>query len=172
MASSLAVICALFMAGCTSGAAGGDGDTRWPSAQQVAAATGDIVLTVADDGVSVEFDIQALEALGAEPIQVDDPFVNRTLDFDAVPLVVVLAAAGIGPNDALTWRALDDYEVYFSGADLLEDQAFLAIRQDDDLIEIADGGPVRVVFGSLDGPLGRDTNQWIWSLDRIEVNSR
>lgn len=172
VASSLAFVCALFMAGCTSVASGSDDGATWPHAQPVAVPSGDVVLTVADDGVLTEFDVQALEALGAQSIVVDDPFVNRSLSLDAVPLVVVLAAAGIGPDDALTWRALDNYEVYFTGAELLDDRAWLAIRQDNDLIDIADGGPVRVVFTNLDGPLGRDTNQWIWSLDRIEVNSR
>lgn len=133
-----------------------------------------VVLTVqgADQpnvGAEVQADISALESLGTSTITVHEPFLNKELEFTVVPLDDVLAAAGVAPDAELLWTALDDYQVHFTRCQLAAEGALLATRIEGAPIDIANGGPVRVVFVDPDGTLGRDTNQWIWSLYLIEV---
>ena len=86
-----------------------------------------------------------------------------------VPLAVFLTAAGIDTGDDLVWTALDDYEVTFTGEQAAREDAMLATRLDGKPISVADGGPTRLVFPDADGPLGRDSNQWIWSIKSVSV---
>lgn len=133
--------------------------------------TGDIVLTIRHraSGEEIDLDLAGIESLGAETITVDEPFVGRELEFTAVDVDSVLAAAGVAPDAPLTWTALDEYQVHFNRRAAAGDGALLATRLGGEPIEVADGGPIRVVFPDGEGELAQDTNQWIWSLYLVEV---
>ncbi|MEM9200330.1 MAG: molybdopterin-dependent oxidoreductase [Actinomycetota bacterium] len=141
----------------------------------IAAPTDDVVLTISGsverpnaDG-RVMADRAGLESVGPVTATVFEPFVSAEMEFTGVSLAAVLQAAGVADDATLVLRALDDYEVSFTMAELVEDSALLVTRQADEPIAVADGGPIRVVFTDPDSPLGRNLALWIWSLAEIEV---
>lgn len=138
------------------------------------APSGDVILTItgADQpnvGDDVQLDLGGIESLGLTTVTLHEPFLNVELEMTGVPVDDLLAAAGIDHDAPLTWTALDDYQVHFNRREVGAENALLATRIDGTPIEIADGGPIRVVFTDPEGMLGRDTNQWIWNLYQIEV---
>jgi DMSO/TMAO reductase YedYZ molybdopterin-dependent catalytic subunit len=98
-----------------------------------------------------------------------EPFVNRDFEMSGVPIAMLLAAAGVDMGADLLWTGLDDYQVTFTGAAAALENAMLATRVNGQPISIADGGPTRLVFPDADGRLGRDSNQWIWSIESVSV---
>ncbi len=151
-----------------------DVDSLAATIDPLPAPTDDVVLTIKGatrPNVSnhVEADIAGIESLGTETVQVDEPFVNERIEFTGVRVDDLFAAAGVDLDATLVWTALDDYQVNFTGGQAAAENAILATRIDGEPIDLIDGGPVRVVFTDPDGELGRDTNQWIWSLHLIEV---
>jgi hypothetical protein len=139
------------------------------------APVGDVVLTIRGDVTqpndvdSVRTDLAGLEGLGVVSATVHEPFLGEDVDVAGVPVATLLAAAGVAPDAPTTWTALDDYQVRFVAGDLAAEGALLATRVDGRAIAIEDGGPIRILFPDDDGPIGRDSNQWIWSIAHIEV---
>lgn len=137
--------------------------------------TGAVVLTIEgrvgqpNVGDHVEVDLDGIERLGTVDFTVFEPFVNRDLEMTGVPVAMLLTAAGVDAGADLVWTALDDYQVTFTGGAAARENAMLATRMDGEPISIADGGPIRIVFPDSDGPLGRDSNQWIWSIESVSV---
>lgn len=136
--------------------------------------SGDVVLTITgvdspnvDDEVRVDLD--GIESLGTTTLAVQEPFLNEELEVTGVAVDDLLAAAGVDPDAQLVWTALDDFQVHFSRREIGAENALLATRIDGMPIDVVDGGPIRIIFTDPEGKLGRDTNQWIWSLYQIEV---
>ena len=135
----------------------------------------DVVLTVVgavgqpNVGDEVHADVAGLESLGSVEVNIFEPFISDEVTFTAVPLETVLHAVDVEADTPLVWVALDDYQVDYTLADLAGEGAMLATRQNGEPIGIADGGPIRVIFTEPDGELGQNTNEWIWSLVRIEA---
>ena len=65
-------------------------------------------------------------------------------------------------------HALDDYHVTLPLAQLAASGAVLATRSGGRAIAIDEGGPVRLVFPG-GTRLGRNSDNWIWSVDWIRV---
>jgi len=120
-------------------------------------------------GDHIEVDLEGIERLGIVEFTVFEPFLNRDLEMSGVPLAMLLAAAGVDAEAELVWTALDDYQVTFSGVAAASENAMLATRVDGEPISVADGGPTRIVFSKSDGSLGRDSDQWIWSIESVSV---
>ncbi len=138
------------------------------------APTGEVVLTIVgadrpNVGDEVQLDIESIEALGATTVTLHEPFLDSDLEFTGVPVDMVLAAAGVGANEGLTWIALDEYQVFYTRSEAAHDHALVATRQNGKPIPVDEGGPIRVVFIEADGELGRDTNQWIWGVTHVDV---
>lgn len=172
LALLLAVIL-LIVVGCGSSSTDESGSLAM-SADPLPAPTGEVVLTIRgaaqpNVGDEVQLDLAGIESLGTTTVTLFEPFVNRELEVTGVRVDQLLAAAGVDPDDELTWSALDDYQVHFTRGEVRAEDAILATRLDGSLIDVVDGGPVRVMFTDPEGTLGRDTNQWIWSLYLIEV---
>ncbi|MEM9464719.1 MAG: molybdopterin-dependent oxidoreductase [Actinomycetota bacterium] len=137
--------------------------------------TAEVVLTISgavgqpNVGDEVQADLAGIESLGTVDVTIFEPFISEEIAFTGVPLETVLRAAGIGEDVPLIWTALDDYQVDFTLAELAEDGALLATRQAGEPLAIADGGPIRVIFTETDGDLAQNTNEWIWSLVRVDA---
>lgn len=116
-------------------------------------------------GRATEFDLAALRALPQLTLRVEEPFVRREMTLTGPRMRDVLDAAR-APGGRLLVHALDDYEVVFAAADLRGDEAILALRAEGAAIPVAQGGPIRIVFGDEE-PLGENLDNWIWSVDRI-----
>ncbi len=142
------------------------GVERTATVAALPAPSGDVVLTVQGDvaqpnvGDEVMADIAGIESLGTTTVTVFEPFTSQDVEFTGVHLDTVLAAIGVDQDTPLVWTALDDYQVTYTRGELAGEGALLAIE---------DGGPIRVVFTDESGPIGRDTNQWIWSLVHLEA---
>lgn len=156
---------------------GGSDAATWATdaGAPVPAASGEPVLTITGDvgrpntGADVALDLEGLEAIGTVQRGVFEPFLEVTLDVTGVPIERLFAAAGIDPDATVEMVALDDYVVTFRASELADERPLLATRVGGRPIAVSDGGPIRLVFPDADGPFGRDTNRWIWSIERMEV---
>lgn len=96
-----------------------------------------------NDGGATAMDLATLERLPQVRLTVHEPFRKRTMTFQGVRL-------------------------RFSMAELAGSDAVLATRADGRRIPVAEGGPLRVVFPA-GTELGRNTDNWIWSVDWIRT---
>lgn len=162
-----------------------------PEAQQPAAATtpakpatsaaappaapkGDVVLTVrgvdgGNAGATVtKLDFATIDKLGRAKVTLVEPFEKRKMTFTGIWMRDLLPVLGVPASASrISMRALDDYSVDLSVADLTK-HGFLATRQDDELIPLSKGGPVRVLFDGS-APVAENTDNWIWSVNRFSV---
>lgn len=171
---SILALAAVVVAGCSGAQEQTLPDSEPAELAYLPAPTGEVVLTIlgADKpnvGDEFRLDLDGIESLGTETVTIHEPFLNTEIEMTGVLVDDLLAAAGVDPDAELAWTALDDYQVHFTGRQVGAENGILATRIDGVPIEIADGGPIRVIFTDLDGTLARDTNQWIWSLHLIEV---
>ena len=139
---------------------------------QLAAAVGPAILTItpAAGAKPVIADFAALDAVATVDYDIYEPFEEKRVAFKGVELSDLLDAAGV-PASATSVRmvALDDYLIDLKMSDVRAGGVILATRADGELITIAKGGPVRIVF--RDGlELGKNTDRWIWSLTRIDLS--
>lgn len=134
---------------------------------------GPIVLTIAGGtgrnaaaGAS-EIDFAALEReLPQEELTVYEPFVKKDLTFTGVPMSDLLSAARVdATSGSLHLHALDDYTVELPLSEVVS-EGLLATRVDGKRIAVAEGGPIRLVFGA-DSELGSNPDNWIWSVDSM-----
>jgi hypothetical protein len=122
-----------------------------------------------NEGKDLALDVASIEQLPLQTVTVLEPFVQQDIEFTGVLLSDVLAAAGMSPDAAvLSMTALDDYHVDFTLSQIDTSRVLLATRSSGAVIPISDGGPARIVFLSDDG-LGANSDNWIWSVTRIEV---
>jgi hypothetical protein len=148
-----------------------------PSTEKVALAapTGKVLLRIAGvregnrKGGIAAFDMAALERLSSADVTVKEPFLKRDVRFRGVRLGELLRVAG-APTIAgkLKFHALDDYHVALTIDDLIKGDAMIATKADGKRIPLADGGPIRVVFLGKTA-IAENTDNWIWSVDHIQV---
>jgi len=140
-----------------------------PTGETEIVITGDLALpNVEDRG---EVNLALFDQFGSVAISVDDPFERRTLNFQAVPADTFLGAFGIAPDAAITWSALDNYEVSLTRSQLANEGAYIAFRTGDGApLPINEGGPARIVFPDPSGEIGSEPNLWIWSISRLAVD--
>jgi len=118
-------------------------------------------------GEPMRADMASFNALPKQTLKVVEPFVKKSMTFTGVAFADVLNAAK-GTGTSVTVHALDDYEVTFKVATLRDQGALLATRVDGEAIDVSEGGPVRLVFPAS-SKAGKDTDLWVWSIDKITV---
>lgn len=136
---------------------------------QLPAPTGEPVLTI-EPAVGttrpLQVDLTGLRAVSASSYDIFEPFEEREITFRGVELGSVLAATDADGADSYLLTALDDYRVVLTAEEISAGGIILAVEADGAGIPIESGGPVRVVF--VDGSeAGANTDNWIWSLERI-----
>lgn len=144
--------------------------TATPAAYSFPAAAGKPVLTVVANGKTVEVDFHTLDAVTKTTYDIYEPFDKKNVTFSGMELSAVLDAAGV-PASATKVRmtALDEYLVDLDMKDVRAGGVILATRADGAEMSIAKGGPIRIVFEPK-SKVGKVTDRWIWSLNRIEVS--
>ncbi len=133
-------------------------------------ATGKPVITFTgrvNSGRPVSADLASLNALPSRSMTVFEPFVKKRQSFSGVSFADVLEAVG-ATGTSVTIHALDDYETTLTAKELRDSGVLLATRLDGKAIELAAGGPVRMVFPAS-SKISQDTDQWVWSIDHISV---
>lgn len=116
-------------------------------------------------------DVRTLEKLGLVRYSVDDPWLKRRISYTGVllsDLVRLVRPARSATTIHLV--ALDDYEVDIAVTDAERWPVMLATRLDGEHMEIANGGPARIVFpyGLVDGiDELQYKDLWIWNVKSI-----
>jgi hypothetical protein len=129
--------------------------------------TGAPVLTIIDGADRMVFDLAGLERLGTAESRLFEPYVKQEVTFEGVPARDLMAYLGLHLQDQIHAVALDGLDLDIGVRDLITSKALLATRLDGHPIDIADGGPTRMVFPG--DPLASDLSRWIWSLDTLTV---
>lgn len=141
--------------------------------QQIPKPAGKVVLAVkgvasGNSGAHLtKLDLRTIKSLPSVTLRVDEPFVKTKMSFTGVRLSELLAVTGVPRSSGRIYmHALDDYHVTFSRQDLVSSGALLATSADGAAMSLKEGGPIRVVFPG-DSRVAGNTDNWIWSLDRI-----
>jgi hypothetical protein len=139
-----------------------------PATTAVLTLTGKIGVTNA--GEALHLDVATIDAVGLRQVSLYEPWVKKTTSFQGVWLADLLKVAGVTSSATVVHlTALDDYKVDLRMADVAAGGIFLATKTGDGRpIPISDGGPTRIVFVG-DVPSGRSADQWIWSLQTLDV---
>ena len=140
----------------------------------LAAPKGAVVLTLSGvtkgntRGHVSKVDFATLDKLAREEVTVYEPFLKRDVSFRAISVPDLLTASGVPASAGLlSMQALDDYHVDLQ-IDELASTGYIATRADDELMAVKDGGPIRLILTG-DDPLAANTDNWIWSLNRIQA---
>lgn len=180
VAAAVSALLAVAMAGC------GGSDTRnampavpagptsappapvpTPSGKPVLTITG--AVTNYNDGSAVAFDLSTLDAMATVTTNIYEPFVKKDLKFTGIPVIDLLARAGITPvATKVQLHALDDYKVDLKVSDIADRDILVATKADGARIPVGTGGPIRLVFPA-DSAIGKNKDMWIWSIDSITV---
>jgi hypothetical protein len=139
-----------------------------PGTTPVLTLTGKIGVTNA--GEALHLDVATIDAVGLRQVSLYEPWVKKTASFQGVWLADLLKVAGVPQSAGVVHlTALDDYKVDLTMADVAAGGILLATKTGDGRpIPISDGGPTRIVFVG-DVPSGRSADQWIWSLQTLDV---
>lgn len=121
------------------------------------------------EGGGAALDFRTLERMPQTEATVTEPFLKRDVEFSGVRVKDLFAIAG-APSTAgvVTLRALDDYHVELTLAELVASDALLATKADGRRMTIVDGGPIRIVFLG-DTKIADNTDNWIWSVSSIRI---
>ena len=118
-------------------------------------------------GQPLAVDLASFDALPEQRLTIVEPFVKKSMTFTGVGFADLLDAAK-ATGKSVNIHALDDFEATLDAAVLREAGVLLATRADGKVLEVASGGPVRLVFPPS-SEAGKDTNNWVWSIDQITV---
>jgi len=133
-------------------------------------AEADVVLTFERaDGRSVQLSIAQLEDLKTVSATLYEPFLDKRVTFQGVPLRDLFDFLQI-PASVTTLHtvALNEYAVDLPVSVANSPEAILATRAGGELIPVDQGGPTRVVF--TDGhPQAGDESLWVWSLKTVSI---
>ena len=137
----------------------------------LAALAGEVLLTLTHDGGTSEFDIAALEALGAEEFSTTTIWTEGEQTFTGVSLFALMAEAGIS-DGTLKATAINDYAVEIPVSDAVVGGPIVAYFLNGEPMSVRDKGPLWIVY-----PFDADPHyqteviysRSIWQLDRIEL---
>ena len=138
--------------------------------QGVPEPTGEVVLTVATDEGSRDWDVATLADLPQHELTVLEPFVEEEHTYTGPFWADVLRASGVDLEaaEAVEVVALDDFVADLPVDAETLDGLLLAHLQDGEEIPVAEGGPLRLVFPP-GNPTGANLNNWIWSVRTATV---
>lgn len=137
-----------------------------PSGKPVLVVTGSPTRNTSDN-LAVSLD--TLKQLRQVEFTVFEPAQQKDLTFQGFPVSDLLSVLGLASESrTLVFRALDDYHVEFKSDELVDQDAIISIYTNGKEPSVAEGGPIRLVFPT-GSKLGKNADNWIWSIDRIEV---
>jgi hypothetical protein len=137
----------------------------------VAALADGVLLTLTHEGGTSEFDIAALEALGAEEFSTTTIWTEGEQTFTGVSLLTLLAEAGIS-DGTLKATAINDYAVEIPVSDAVVGGPIVAYSLNGEPMSVRDKGPLWIVFPFDSNPQYQTEviySRSIWQLDRLEA---
>jgi len=144
--------------------------TAFGAAAQDAGAT---LLTVTNGDEVTEYDLQALEALGATTFETTTIWTEGMQSFTGVPLATIAAALGI-EGGVFVASAINDYAVEVPVPQSAEGGPIIAYRNNGALMSVRDKGPLWIVYPYDSTPDYQSEliySRSIWQLDRIEMKN-
>jgi hypothetical protein len=99
----------------------------------------------------VEFDRQALEALGMVSIETSTPWYKGPVKFEGVPLEAIMKAVG-AKGERVVAVALNDYSSEIPIEDFAKYKTILALKRDGEYMPVRDKGPLFVVYPYDENP--------------------
>lgn len=139
--------------------------------------TGPVILTVTGaitrttDGNRAVFDRAQLSSLGIARVRTSTPWTDGVMEFEGVPVRVVLQALG-ARGKTLHAVAINDYAINLDAEEFEKVPAILALRMNGTDLRVRDKGPLWLVFPRDDFPAYRSDAhnfKWIWQLKTIDV---
>lgn len=146
-------------------------------AETLPAPTGRTILVVSGaienttSGGKAEFDRTQLEALAPTVVETSTPWTEGKQRFDGFPIAALFDRIGV-TGDTVRAVAINDYAVTMPIDELVKAGAFVAIRQNGEVMKIRDRGPLWIIFPYDRDPrlTGDDFLNWsIWQLKSLEI---
>lgn len=129
------------------------------------------VVTITGSSDSVAFDRTELEAMGMVSIKTTTPWNDGIVNFEGVPLELLLEKANARGATA-TVIALNDYSVDIPTTDFAEFGAILAVKRNGEYMPIADQGPFFVIYPFDSNPVLQGQPYYgraVWQVKEITV---
>ncbi|GAA0846241.1 molybdopterin-dependent oxidoreductase [Marinobacter szutsaonensis] len=118
-------------------------------------------------------DRDELETFPQTTVTTSSPYYDGTVEFTGPTLKRVLDTFGLGDQTQLTFRALNDYQVKGTLAELLDLDAIIATRMDGRSMSVRNRGPFWIILPLSERPEldhGDYHRFMVWQLDQIELN--
>lgn len=109
------------------------------------AASAASVLTVTHDGKTHEFDIAALQELGATEIATTTIWTEGVQNFTGIPLTTVLSEVGI-TEGSVAATAINDYSVDIPLDEISAEYPVIAFHVDGQPMSVRDKGPFWIIY--------------------------
>lgn len=135
------------------------------AAEPILAVTGQVT------GGEMNLTLADLEAMGSARIITSTPWHDGRVTFDGVPMARFLEAVGAHGTIAFV-QALNDFSIEIPLSDLTRFDAILAFKKDGNYMEIADKGPLFIVFPYDDVEEVRSAlfySRSVWQIHSIEI---
>jgi hypothetical protein len=117
----------------------------------------------------ISIDLRTLEQMPLVKLKVFEPFEEKDVTFEGVPMSDLMAIAGAEPKASEAhFTALDDYEMVIPLEEFERSNVLLATKANGKHMSIEDGGPTRIVFPA-DSEFGENSDAWIWNVKTIVV---
>jgi hypothetical protein len=128
-------------------------------------------VTVTSASGEVTFDRNELEALGLVSIKTSTPWNEGVVDFEGVPLTLLLEKANAAGETAVV-VALNDYSVDVPTSDFAEFGAILALKRNGEYMPVDDQGPFFVIYPFDSNPTLQGQPYYgraVWQVKAIDV---
>ncbi len=136
-------------------------------------AAGDTILAVTGKvtGGEINLTLAEIEAMGTARIVTTTPWHDGRTTFEGVPMARFLEAVGAHGTTAYV-QALNDFSIDIPLSDLTRFDAIMAFKTDGNYMEIADKGPLFLVFPYDDVEEVRNAQFYarsVWQIHTIEI---
>jgi hypothetical protein len=126
------------------------------------------ILTIQKGSISKNISMKDLMAMKSSTLTINEPFVKKVQKFQAVPLSIIFAYAGIKGSDKVETIALNDYIYTNTAASFLAADGYLAFTRSGNAIGYDEGGPIRIIFPDK-SKWAHFLDPWNWSLKSLKV---
>jgi hypothetical protein len=130
-----------------------------------------LVVTGKVAGGEMNLTLAQIEAMGSARIVTTTPWHDGRTSFEGVPMARFLEAVGAHGTTAYV-EALNDFSIEIPLSDLIRFDAILAFKTDGNYMEIADKGPLFIVFPYDDVEEVRNAQFYarsVWQIHSIEI---
>jgi hypothetical protein len=120
---------------------------------------------------SVEYDRDDLEKMGLASIKTSTPWNDGVVDFEGVPVELLLKGAGVS-GEIATVIALNDYSVDIPISDFAEFGVILALKRDGQYMPVDDQGPFFIIYPFDSDPILQGQPypaRAVWQVKEINV---